>query len=70
MKFFHRQEGCYSFSIGSVVLKTEQGFRVSLLDSIAANFEADYRFNSDPESGKKKSDLNLILGLTYEYAYW
>ncbi len=70
LKLFHRQEGYYSFSVGSVVLKTEQGFRIPLLDSIAANFEVDYRFNSSPEAGKKNSDINLILGFTYEYAYW
>jgi len=70
LKVFHRQEGYYNFGVGSVVLKAEQGFRIPLLDNIAANFEADYRFNSSPEAGKKNSDLNLILGFTYEYAYW
>ncbi|MBT0653437.1 DUF481 domain-containing protein [Geomobilimonas luticola] len=70
LKLFHRQEGYYSFSVGSVVLRAEQGFRMPLRDSIAANFEVDYRFNSSPEAGKKTSDLSLILGLTYEYAYW
>jgi len=70
LKIFHRQEGYFSFSVNSVVLRTEQGFRLPLIDSIAANFEADYRFNSLPEAGKKNADLNLILGLTYEYAYW
>lgn len=70
LKVFHRQEGYFSFSVNSVVLRTEQGFRLPLIDSVAANFEVDYRFNSLPEAGKKNSDLNLILGLTYEYAYW
>jgi len=70
LKLFHRQEGYYSFSDSSVVLRTEQGLRIPLLDSVSANFEVDYRFNSAPEAGKKKSDLNLILGLAYVYAYW
>jgi len=70
LRLFHRQEGYYSFNASSVVLKTEQGFRIPLLDNIAANFEVDYRFNSSPEADKKRSDLNLILGFTYEYAYW
>lgn len=70
LKLFHRQEGYYRFSVGSVVLKAEQGFRIPLLDNVAANFEVDYRFNSSPEAGKKNSDLNLIVGFTYEYAYW
>lgn len=68
LKLFHRQEGYYSSS--SQVLRTEQGLRIPLLDNISANFEVDYRFNRFPEAGKKKADLNVILGLTYVYAYW
>ncbi len=70
LKLFHRQEGYYSFADNSIVLRTEQGLRIPLVDNISANFEVDYRFNSDPETGKKKSDLNVILGVTYVYAYW
>jgi len=70
LKLFHRQEGYYSFVASSVVLRAEQGFRIPLYDNFAANFELDYRFNSDPEAGKNSSDLYLILGITYEYAYW
>ncbi|MDO8264365.1 MAG: DUF481 domain-containing protein [Gallionella sp.] len=70
LKLFHRQEGYYSGSGNSVVLRAEQGLRIPLLDNVSANFEVDYRFNRSPEAGKKKSDLNMILGLTYEYAYW
>lgn len=68
LMLFHRQEGYYSAS--SQVLRTEQGLRIPLLDNISANFEVDYRFNRYPEAGKKKADLNVILGLTYVYAYW
>jgi putative salt-induced outer membrane protein YdiY len=70
VKLFHRQEGYYSYSVNSVVVRTEQGFLVPLLDNVSANFEVDYRYNSSPEAGSKNSDLNVILGLTYEYAYW
>lgn len=70
LKLFHRQEGYYSGSGNSIVLRTEQGLLIPLLDNVSANFEVDYRFNGYPEAGKKKSDMNLILGLTYEYAYW
>ncbi|NTV48704.1 MAG: DUF481 domain-containing protein [Geobacteraceae bacterium] len=70
LKLFHRQEGYYSVVANSVVLRMDQGFRVPLVDTIAANFEIDYRYNGSPEAGKKSSDLALILGLTYEYAYW
>jgi putative salt-induced outer membrane protein YdiY len=70
LKLFHRQEGYYIFSAKSVVLRMEQGLRVPLIDNVSANFEVDYRFNNHPEAGKRNSDLNVILGLSYVYAYW
>ncbi len=70
LKLFHRQEGYYGVGVKSVILRTEQGLRIPLIDNISANFEVDYRYNRYPEAGKKNSDLNVILGLTYEYAYW
>lgn len=68
--FFHRQEGFYSIIAGSTLLHAEQGLRIPLSDNLYANFEADYRFNSAPAAGTRKSDLSLILGITYQYAYW
>lgn len=70
LTFFHRQEGFYSIIAGSTVLHAEQGLRIPLFENLYANFEADYRFNSAPAAGTRKSDLNLILGITYQYAYW
>ena len=70
LKVFHRQEGYYSFNDSSVVLRTEQGLRVPMVDNISANLQVDFRYNSAPEAGKTGSDLNLILGFTYAYAYW
>lgn len=70
LKLFHRQEGYFIGSSKSVVLRTEQGLRIPLLDNVSANFEVDYRYNRFPEAGKKSSDLHMILGFTYEYAYW
>lgn len=70
LQVFHRQEGYYISDNNSVILRTEQGIRIPLLDSISANVEVDYRYNQFPEAGKKKSDLNVIIGLTYQYAYW
>ena len=70
LKVYHRQEGFYSFSNSSVVLRTEQGLRVPLRDNLSGFFELNYRYNSAPEVGKKKSDVNVILGMSYVYAYW
>ena len=70
LRLFHRQEGYYNFKDNSVVLRTEQGLRIPLVDSLSANFELDYRYNSDPEIGKKYTDLNVVLGVSYVYAYW
>ena len=64
LKLFHRQEGYYSFSQQSVVLRSEQGLRIPLFDSVSANFEIDYRYNSSPEANKKKSDTSIILGVS------
>ena len=70
LKLFHRQEGYYSFNDSAIVLRSEQGLRIPLVNNVSANLEVDYRFNSQPEAGKKKSDLNVIFGFTYAYAYW
>lgn len=70
LMLFHRQEGYYGFRNGSTVLRTEQGLRIPLVDKISANLQVDYRYDSAPEAGKKKNDLQLILGLAYVYAYW
>lgn len=70
LMLFHRQEGYFSGNSNSVTLRAEQGLRVPLIDNVSANFEVDYRFNRYPEAGKKKTDMNVILGVTYEYAYW
>jgi len=70
LMLFHRQEGYFSGNSNSVTLRAEQGLRIPLVDNVSANFEVDYRFNRYPEAGKKKTDLNFILGMTYEYAYW
>jgi len=70
LQVFHRQEGYYISDNNSVTLRAEQGIRIPLFDNFSANIEADYRYNKLPEAGKKKSDLNMIIGLTYQYAYW
>ena len=70
LNVFHRQEGYYNFDSSSVYLRTEQGARVPLLRDISGFLELDWKYNSEPEDGKKRSDVFVILGLSYEYAYW
>ncbi len=70
LKVFHRQEGYYNFNTTSFYLRTEQGLRVPFWKDFTGFFQADWRYNSEPEDGKKKSDTFIILGLSYEYAYW
>jgi putative salt-induced outer membrane protein YdiY len=70
LKAFHRQEGYYNFNTASVYFRTEQGLRVPFWKELAGFFEVDWKYNSDPDDGKKKSDTFIILGLSYEYAYW
>lgn len=70
LRVFHRQEGYYTPSVSAVTLRADQGVRISLVNDIDATLQVDYRFNSRPEAGKRTSDLLLLMGLTYEYAYW
>lgn len=70
LRVFHFQEGYYTPDSSSWYWRADQGLRVPLLRDIYALFEVDYRYNSKPGDGKKNSDVYVILGLSYEYAYW
>lgn len=70
LQVYHRQEGYYTPENSSVYLRAVQGFRIPVRDQFGMFFESDYRFNSKPEDGKDRSDILLIIGISYEYAYW
>ncbi|MEN6466153.1 MAG: DUF481 domain-containing protein [Syntrophaceae bacterium] len=70
IQVYHRQEGYYTPESSSVYLRAVQGFRIPVRDQFGMYFESDCRFNSKPEAGKARSDIFLIIGISYEYAYW
>jgi putative salt-induced outer membrane protein YdiY len=70
VKLFHFQEGYYTPDSDAWYIRTEQGFRMPLIGNISVNLEVDWRFNSKPDPDKRKADIYIILGLTYQYAYW
>jgi putative salt-induced outer membrane protein YdiY len=70
LQVYHRQEGYYTTESSSVSFRAIQGFRIPVRDQFGMFFESDYRFNSNPEAGKDKSDILLTIGISYEYAYW
>ncbi len=70
LKLFHLQEGYYTPGPSTWYFRTQQGFRMPLIGNYSVNFEVDWKFNSRPDPGKQKSDVYVILGLTYQYAYW
>ncbi|WP_051184647.1 DUF481 domain-containing protein [Desulfatiglans anilini] len=69
VKFFHRHEGyIYDADGGAYYIRSEQGFRLPLLDRFFANFEVDYTYDSAPAPDRERSDTTYIFGLGYEFA--
>lgn len=67
VKFFHRQEGYYDLTSNEgLFLRTEQGFRLPIVENFFCNLEFDWSYKSDPPSENKKSDTAFIFGLGYE----
>ncbi|UCE62666.1 MAG: DUF481 domain-containing protein [Nitrospirota bacterium] len=68
---FHNQQGYRDFGDqGSQALRLvfEQGIRVEVYGDLYLKLEFDWRFNSQPEPGKLKSDESLIWGLGYNWS--
>ena len=70
LKIFHRQKGYRDLGgdgSTAVRLTAEQGARLELIGDLYFKLEFDYRYNSDPEPGRKKSDKALIWALGYTF---
>jgi putative salt-induced outer membrane protein YdiY len=70
LRIFHRQKGYRDLGgDGSTAVRwiAEQGARLELIGDLYFKLEFDYRFNSDPEPGRKKSDRAFIWALGYTF---
>jgi len=70
LRIFHRQKGYRDLGgdgSTAVRLTAEQGARLELIGDLYFKLAFDYRYNSDPEPGKKKSDRTLIWALGYTF---
>ena len=52
----------------AVRLTAEQGARLELIGDLSVKSEFDYRYNSKPEPGKRKSDEAFIWALGDEFS--
>jgi len=70
LRIFHRQKGYRDLGgddSTAVRLTAEQGARLELIGDLYFKLAFDYRYNSDPEPGKKKADRALIWALGYTF---
>lgn len=71
IRVFHRQKGFRDLGVGdSTALRwtSEQGARIEVYGKLYLKVAFEYRYNSDPEPGKKKSDEAFIWALGYEFS--
>ena len=70
LRIFHRQKGYRDLGgDGSTAVRwiAEQGARLEVIGDLYFKLEFDYRYNSDPEPGRKKSDRAFIWALGYSF---
>lgn len=70
LQIYHRQKGYRDLGgdgSTAVRLLTDQGARLELIGNLYFKLSWEYRYNSEPEDGKKKSDKALIWALGYTF---
>lgn len=71
VRIYHRQKGFRDLGVGgSTALRwtAEQGARIEVYGNLYLKVAFEYRYNSDPEPGKNKSDEAFIWALGYEFS--
>ncbi|WP_447962026.1 DUF481 domain-containing protein [Nitrospira sp. Ecomares 2.1] len=71
LRVYHRQKGFRDLGVGgstALRLTAEQGARIEVYGNLFLKVAFEYRYNSDPEPGKKKSDDAFIWALGYEFS--
>ncbi|MGD8367063.1 MAG: DUF481 domain-containing protein [Desulfobacterales bacterium] len=69
VKFFHLHELYVSLEdTEDFYIRSEQGFRLPLIDKFFFNLQMDYDYKNKPAADKKNADLRYLLGLGYEFS--
>ncbi|WP_342350062.1 DUF481 domain-containing protein [uncultured Nitrospira sp.] len=71
LRVYHRQKGFRDLGVGgstALRLTAEQGARIEVYGNLFFKVAFEYRYNSDPEPGKKKSDEAFIWALGYTFS--
>ena len=69
LKLFHSLEYLPSFDdfTGKYLLNIDAGLRAGMWKGLFAEFKIEYRYNADPEAGRKKADTRYVVGLGWEF---
>lgn len=68
VKVFHRHEGFWDVNHGNGFrLNADQGIRITVYKNLFFNVEYDFRLNTQPAPGRKKTDESVIFGVGYEF---
>ncbi len=66
--FFHTQNFIQQFyGDDNLILKTNTGFRFSLIDDLYANVSLRYDYETEPAEGASKDDSTLQFGIGYSF---
>lgn len=70
VKFFHLHEGYIRLEdTEDFHFRSQQGFRLPLINNFYANIQFDYDYINRPATGKKHYDQRYIFGLGYDFEF-
>lgn len=69
LKLFHSLEYLPAFDdfTGKYLLNIDAGLRAGMWKGLFAELKIEYRYNADPEAGRKSADTRYIVGLGWEF---
>ncbi len=69
LELYFNQTGFSSLrsASGDVTFRTRTGVRIPLAAKLSANAQVNYDYESDPGPGRDKTDVQLLMGLAYDF---
>ena len=68
--FFHFHEIFWGLEESDdVLVDTNTGVRMTIIDNFFASFQINYRWDNTPAAGTNRSDTEYLLGLGYSYTF-